>query len=255
VDLIEWIALKRESLRQLGPLEIRNVTPALRDFTHAVSTRRGPLAVIFEWSRRTPEEGGLNPPSDIGAWATLADACSVSALAVGMDETVMEGRPEDLRAAAAGPLPVLARDLVLSREQVYLARLGGADAVHLMAGAVPASELKTFIDIAASTHMASAVEVRDEPEMAAALAAGARILVIPAFGAAEELDTTRVDALHARVPQNTVLIARGPFAVPSQLESVRAKVDAVWVAGPALKLKEPENSWRAFVENAENGTV
>jgi len=252
-QLQEWAAARRKTLPQMGPVHIRDITPTVRDFTQAVSTRKGPLAVILELSRRTLEEGPLSTPLDLDAWMTRADQASVSALAVGTDAWASHGSPEDLRHVARGPLPVIAKDLVLTREQVYQARLFGADAVLLHAGAVQAPELKTFIEIAASMHMASAVEVESAEETHKALASSARILTVSCFGANGALELGRFHDVARAASPSTVLIARGPFLAPETLELVRGKADGLWVGAPLLSQPDPDAFLPLWVERAENG--
>src|SRR5439155_1066489 len=90
--------------------------------------------------------------------------------------------------------PSIVRDLVLFEEQVYAARLAGADAVLLTAAAVSAGELKKLVEIAASMHMAAPVEVRSAEEVATASACGARHAVVPAFSAKGGLYNLTQDA-------------------------------------------------------------
>jgi indole-3-glycerol phosphate synthase len=256
VEWNEWLKRKRESLRALGQLEIRNVTPALKDFTGAVTTRRGPpLAVILELAARSPEEGPLLSSTDNRAeLAALADRCSVSALAVPIDPVASDGAPRDLlTVSGATGLPTISRDLVLTREQIYSARLAGADAVWLLAAAVSAAELKTFIDIATSTHMASVVEVTSLEELRSATAAGARLLCIPAFGKDGTLDLDRVQSLSPEAPPTLTLILRGPFASAEDLAAVRHRADAVWVSHPFARAQDREVFLAQLVEVAENG--
>src|SRR5260370_37597728 len=80
MEIQTWIARKRESLRTLGPLATRNLTPSIRDFAHAVTTQRGELAVVAELARATPEEGQIRRDIQIAELASALDAAAGSAL-------------------------------------------------------------------------------------------------------------------------------------------------------------------------------
>src|SRR5262244_2189486 len=109
MELRTWISRRRESLRQLGQLATRNLTPSIRDFAHAVTTRRGELAVVAELARATPEEGPMHRVTDIPKLAPALDAAGVSAIAVATDPVVCQGSTADLRqVAAAVGVPVIA---------------------------------------------------------------------------------------------------------------------------------------------------
>ena len=82
MELRTWISRRRESLRQLGQLGTRNLTPSIRNFAHSVTTRRGELAVVAELARASPEEGRMEGVMDIPALAYALEAAGVSAIAV-----------------------------------------------------------------------------------------------------------------------------------------------------------------------------
>jgi indole-3-glycerol phosphate synthase len=253
VDLPTWIAQKRAVLRKLGPLDLRNVTPSIRDFTHAVTTQRTALSVTVELSRNAPEERQAEEMRrELAEYVKAADDASASALAVGVDPVALGGTTTELSAVAqATSNPTLARDLILSREQIYQARLSGADAVLLTAAAVSASELRTFIEIAASMHMAAPVEVSTVEDLQTASAASARILVVPAFGNDGRLDLQRFDMLSGQVTRLQTLLIRGPFETVEDLARVRGRADGVWLRGPWLRAPDPEIFLTSLVQAAE----
>src|SRR5260370_13910615 len=80
MEIQTWIARKRESLRTLGPLATRNLTPSIRDFAHAVTTQRGDLAVVPELARATPEEGHIRRDIQIAEVASAFDEARATAL-------------------------------------------------------------------------------------------------------------------------------------------------------------------------------
>ncbi|HYV43246.1 MAG TPA: hypothetical protein VFA20_00235 [Myxococcaceae bacterium] len=237
VSLSDWIARKKDAVGRAARLELRNVTPSLRDFTHAVSTQRSSLSVVAELARASPEEGHLSPMPDYQAIASALDATDLAAFAVATDEEVCQGSLPDLTLVSrAASSPVAQRDLVLAREQIYQARLAGADAVLLHAGALAPGDLKAFVEIAASMHMSAPVEVRSEQEVQVAAAAGARVMVIPAFGhphAALSLELAQ--SLLPKVPRTVAPLVRGPFYRPEELEPLRGKADGVWICGPVMR--------------------
>ncbi|HEY8209378.1 MAG TPA: hypothetical protein VIG99_17940 [Myxococcaceae bacterium] len=237
ISLADWIARKKETLGRAARLDVRNVTPSTRDFTHAVSTQRTSLSVVAELARASPEEGHLGPMPDYPALASSLDETDLAAFAVATDEAVCQGSLPDLTLVSrATTTPVAQRDLVLVREQVYQARLAGADAVLLHAAALIPGDLKAFIEIAASMHMSAPVEVRTEQEVQVAAAAGARVMVVPAFGQPHaSLSLELANALLPRVPRTVARLVRGPFYRPEELGPLRGKADGVWICGPVMR--------------------
>ena len=249
MDSSAWVAAKREELKKLR-VNARNVTPSLRDFTYAVSGAG--LNVILELARATPEEGPLAPRLDIPALARACGELDLSALAVATDGIACGGAPADLvAAAAASGLPVLQRDLILAKDQLSQARQHQADATLLRASTLQAGELKVLIDLAASMHMATPVEVGTAAELETAVAAGARIIVVPAFEG-ERLSLTLANALLPKVPRTAIAVVRGPFATAEELASVRGRARAVWICGPFLRAADPVGFARGILLAAEN---
>src|SRR6185295_7195492 len=132
MTLGEWTTRKREELVRAPRIDVRNVTPSLRDFTSAVSTQRSSLSVVAELARATPEEGSLPQIADFGALGSALDDTDVAAIAVATDPAASSGSLTDLKLiSGSASSPIVQRDLVLVREQLYQARLAGADAVLL----------------------------------------------------------------------------------------------------------------------------
>ena len=252
MNLAEWTRKKCEHLQRLRAPDVRNLVPTLKDFSHAVSTRRQELAVVAEIARATPEEGQLVEALDVAEMGRQFDRASVSAVAVATDDIACAGDPADLATTArAVSCPVVARDLILNREQLYHLRLSGADAVLLTAAISPA-EIRSSIEILASMHMAAPVEVASDAELSLALAAGAKLLVIPAF-AADGLSFALAGSLLPRVPHNATVLIRGPFAHADEFDPLRGRADGIWIAGPAMRAKDPAEFLARLVEAAETG--
>src|SRR5229473_869574 len=258
VNLADWIQRKREQLQRLRPVDVRNLVPTVKDFSQAVSARRQNvdcpyLAVVTEIARATPEDGRLLEAPDIGEMVKQADSASVAAVAIGTDETAFAAIPTDLTTAArAASCPVVARDLILVREQLYHLRLQGADAALLIAAAISPAELRSLMEILSSMHMAAPVEVASESELSSSLGCGARLLVIPAFSS-RSLSLALADRLLPLVPRSTTVLVRGPFAKPEDFEPLRGRADGVWIAGPLITSKDPESFLANLVRAAENG--
>src|SRR5262249_29905890 len=144
VTLQQWIALKQKDTRRPSGAQLRNVTPSVRDFTQAVSTRRdGTLSVIAEIVSKDPDEGLLDPQPDVQTLAGAAVRAGVAAIAIATDPHALGGSEEWMsHGDAPTSTPILERDLILTADQLYRARLRGADAAWLLCAALHPSELK-----------------------------------------------------------------------------------------------------------------
>ncbi len=100
--------------------------------------------------------------------------------------------------------------------------------------------------------MAAPVEVRTEKELSIALSVGARLVIVPAF-AQDRLSLEVPDLLLAKVPRSITPIVRGPLGSLEELESLRGRADAVWIAKPILQAEDPQGFLARLVEVAEHG--
>ncbi len=212
--IAEILAHKREEVRELRaalPLAelqgrareagerypVRSLIRALR--RRETADRRGKEAVpalIAEVKRASPSRGLIRPDFDPARMARDYARGGASAISVLTDRRYFQGDPAYLKTCrqAAG-LPVLGKDFLIDPHQVYLARSLGADAVLLIAGALPGPELGELYGLAGSVGLEALVEVHNEAELERALrlraAAGAPPPVIGINN--RDLGTFRVD--------------------------------------------------------------
>jgi indole-3-glycerol phosphate synthase len=163
--------------RPLGDLiERARAMPPARGFAVALRAGDG-LQVISEIKRRSPSKGDLNIGLDPAEWAASYERGGAACLSVLTDVEHFGGSVADLQAArAACSLPVLRKDFTVSVRDVCDARLMGADCVLLIAAALAPDELVEFHGLATSIGLDVLVEIHDEHELAAALAAEATLI-------------------------------------------------------------------------------
>ena len=79
-------------------------------------------------------------------------------------------------ARATVSLPVLRKDFVIDRLQIFEAAAHGADAILLIAAVLDSNELQQLRELAASLELAALVEVHDRDELQRAIDSGAEII-------------------------------------------------------------------------------
>jgi indole-3-glycerol phosphate synthase len=202
----ENAALDERPLDEL--VGLASAMPPTRGFTDALRRGEG-LQVISEIKRRSPSKGDLNPDLDPAAWAAGYERGGAACLSVLTDEEFFGGSVADLQAArSACSLPVLRKDFTVSAHDVCDARLMGADCVLLIAAALSVDELVSFHGLATMIGLDVLVEIHDERELEAALAADATLIGVNQRDLVTfQVDHERAVRMAAVIPDHAVKVA------------------------------------------------
>ncbi len=139
--------------------------PPARDFTGALRRARG-LALVAEIKRASPARGPIALALDPAERARTYAAAGADCLSILTEPDFFRGSLDDLRAGReACTLPVLRKDFTVDAWQIWEARAAGADAVLLIAAALPGGMLDDLRGVAREAGVAALVEVHDEAEL------------------------------------------------------------------------------------------
>jgi indole-3-glycerol phosphate synthase len=255
--LDEILATKRDEVTMLHRPEVRDLLrrhalealPA-RDFVAALRPASGTLGVVAEIKRRSPSKGDLAPDLDPALTAKAYAAGGASCLSVLTDRVYFGGTVDDLHAArGACELPVLRKDFTIDEIQVYEARAIGADALLLIAAALPDDTLlRDLHELAIGLGLAVLVESHDDAELERALAVGARVVGVNArdLGTFAE-DLSVGERLAERVPADAVAIAESAIrSVDDARRMADAGFDAVLVGEMLVRAADPTATVRGL---------
>lgn len=214
--------------------------PAPLDFASAL---RGPeLSVIAELKRRSPSKGLLTSRYRPAERARAYQEGGASALSVLTHEEGFGGSPEHLATVRAhSTLPVLRKDFVIDEYQVWEARALGADAVLLIAAALPADRLRLLLELTQSLGMAALVETHDVEEVDTALACGASVIGVNH----RDLRTFTIDRsltrrARPRIGSDRTLVAESGVRGPEDAQALRqAGADAILVGETLMRNADP----------------
>jgi indole-3-glycerol phosphate synthase len=208
-------------------------------FVRALSSSPEPR-IIAECKRRSPSRGILRQAYDPTAHARAYEAGGAAAVSVLTEPTFFDGDPAHLEAVGeAVSIPVLRKDFIVTEYQVHEAAALGADAVLLIAGALADDELRRLHELARSIGLAALVEVHDEPELARALDAGARIVGVNS----RNLRTLQVDIgiterLSQRIPDGVVAVAESGIRSSGDIRRLAACGYDAFLVGERLIVED-----------------
>ena len=226
---------RRQADSTLGDLERRAAAqPPARDLGAAL--RQGHLAVIAEMKARTPVMGRLSEDYAPGRLAASYSAAGAAAISVLCQETSFGGHPEHLaEARAASALPIVRKDFIVTEHQILEARALGADAVLLIVAALEASQMAQLLDLTWHLGMEALVEVHDESEVDAALAAGAMAVGVNHRDLSSfTVDLGLTERLRPRVPREVAYVAESGIHTAQDAIRMRAAGANAILVGEAL---------------------
>ena len=149
---------KRLEIATLDAQALRHAaeqSPTSRDFLAAIQRRRFGThpSLIAELKRASPSKGILAPHLDLFQVADIYTQNGAAAISVLTDEkffmgslsTLRELRARNLTPDTSHLIPLLRKDFIIDPSQIYEARANGADAILLIAAALP--DDKHFADL------------------------------------------------------------------------------------------------------------
>ena len=253
IDGVRLDLAERETATPLGALQeqVSGARPA-RDPLPALAAPG--VSVIAEVKRRSPSKGDLADIADPAGLAADYEAGGAAVISVLTERRRFGGSLADLRAVrAAVGIPVLRKDFVVTSYQLWEARAAGADLVLLIVAALGGEELRRLHDEAVALGLTPLVEVHDEGEVEAALAAGARLVGVNA----RDLRTLDVDpGTFGRVapllPAEVVKVAESGVRGPEDVRTLAEQgADVVLVGESLVRGTDPRAAVAALVEAGE----
>ena len=143
-----------------------NAAPTVRNFLTALQSNSNQPSLIAEVKKASPSRGIIRADFDPVAVAQAYERGGAACLSVLTDQKFFQGSFENLRSVRLKvALPLLCKEFIIARYQIYLARTAGADAVLLIAAILSDRELQTFLQLIHELGMNALVEVHTLAEL------------------------------------------------------------------------------------------
>ena len=244
-----------ESSRRLPLEEIRERlkdAPSVRtgSFRQALTVGEK-VALIGEIKKASPSKGLIRPDFDPAALASAYARGGASALSVLTDIEFFQGRNEYLALARqASGLPVLRKDFIIDRWQLYESRLLGADCILLIVAALEDPALIDLAALAGELGLEVLVEVHDEKELERALTCRPDMIGVNN----RDLDTFEVSLEVSRklaplFPEETVRVSESGITDGNDLRELSALgYHAVLVGEHLMRQPDLEQAVRTLLQ-------
>ncbi len=250
-----------EAARRARPLEALQALPGYflptRGFYSAVASPRnhGPN-LIAEIKRSSPSAGVIRPDFDPVAIAKAYAAAGAHALSVLTDTTYFGGHLEFIEQIKREvDLPVLRKDFLIDPYQIHESRAFGADAVLLIADALPTATLITLLELARGMNLAVLVEAHARDRLLDVLRA---LPETPTVGIlvginnrdlqAQRVDLSTTETLAPLVPQRFPLVAESGIRTRADVRRMHAAgARALLVGETLLRSADPAAALRELL--------
>jgi indole-3-glycerol phosphate synthase len=208
--------------------------------------------------RSSPTKGVINAGIGAAAQAQAYASGGAAALSILTEPTRFGGSTADVQDAVAAVerrVPVLRKDFLVDAVQLVEARALGASAALLIARALSPDALRGMADAARDLGLETLVEVRDEWELDAALAAGAEVVGVNN----RNLETLAIDLatgerLVPMIPADRVAVFEsGILGVAEVLRAAAVGADAVLVGSALSAAADPASAVAALSRVARVG--
>jgi indole-3-glycerol phosphate synthase len=150
-----------------------------RDFASALKRRGGPLKIIAEMKKASPSAGIIASDYEPASIARRYETSGANAVSVLTETNYFYGSLDHVAVARESiALPVLRKDFIVEKAQVFESAATGADAILLIVAALEPKQLQLLHDCAIVNRLSALVEVHTSEEIQIAVDAGAKIIGI-----------------------------------------------------------------------------
>jgi len=262
--LDEIVANKRaevKAARDAVPLEQLRAQSAATDKPRnlfAAVTRKSPTVnVIAEVKKASPSAGLIREDFDPVQIARAYERAGASAISCLTDERYFQGSLDYIRRIKqAVSVPVLRKDFIVDRYQLYESRAAGADAVLLIAECLTEGELVDLLILATQLQLTALLEVHDVESL---------LRVRPHIGFPHagycllginnrNLRTMNTDLQHtlrlmAMVEDPSIVVSESGIRTREDVQRLReAGIRAVLVGEHLMKQPDVESALRQLIE-------
>jgi indole-3-glycerol phosphate synthase len=240
-------------------LEQQAVRHTPRGFAAALRQRSasGP-AIIAELKKASPSKGVIRADFSAAALAPAMQKAGAAALSVLTDEPFFQGSLTNLQAASSlTTIPCLRKDFIVDEYQIVEARAYGADAVLLIAAALPDSELERLSAIARDYGLDVLCEAHTREEAVRIRHLGCSMVGVNN----RDLRTFEVRLetsleLAAELPPDAVLVAESGLSNPADYARLHAAGYRAFLIGETfMRQPDPGQALAAWIEAAASGAV
>ncbi|MGB0404878.1 MAG: indole-3-glycerol phosphate synthase TrpC [Fusobacterium sp.] len=225
-----------------------------RKMTFYEALKKEGLSIIGEIKKASPSNGLIKEDFNPCKLGRKYNTC-VDAISVLTEEEFFLGRDEYLQNVAKEvEIPVLCKDFILDKIQIYNAKSLGASAILLIVNILHKKKLKELYDTAKLIDLDVLVEVHTKEEIDIALEIGADIIGINNRDLKSfTTDVKNTIDLRRYIPKNILVVSESGIKDEEDIKKLsKVKIDGILVGESFMRAPSMKNLAREFKENYSN---
>lgn len=206
--------------------------------------------IIAECKKASPSAGVIREKFDPVRLAQAYAAGHAAAISVVTERDSFAGDPLWLiNVREAVNLPVLRKDFILERRQLFESALLGADAVLLITRILSPQRLKDLMATADMLGLEVLLEIFADEDPGRAVDTGAAIIGVNARDLATfEIRLDRVEAVATKIPDDRIKVAESGISGPEDIDRLHAAGYHAFLVGEHLvRSSDPEREVRRLI--------
>ncbi|MGM0568377.1 MAG: indole-3-glycerol-phosphate synthase [Elusimicrobiota bacterium] len=209
------------------------------------------LSLIAEIKKASPSCSRITEKS-VESLASVYDSSAASCISVLTEEKYFKGSTNDiLKVKELSSKPVLMKDFIFFKEQIYLAADLGADAVLIIAPLLEKEQVKNLNRAARDCGVEALNEIHGEGDLEKLEGSGAEIIGVNSRNLQTlEIDTSLHSSMFKRISKAKIKVAESGINCASRARLLlKQGYDAVLVGGAILKSPGPVDKIRELCCN------
>jgi indole-3-glycerol phosphate synthase len=246
------VAAAKKKVPESELITLAHGKSAARNFREAL-TSSSSVKVIAECKKQSPSKGVFIADYNPVLLAKRYEKGGAAALSVLTDYKYFGGTLDDLRSVKEQvKIPVLRKDFIVDRYQVFEARAAGADSFLLIAGTLEYSDLFKLVELGQSLGMEPLIESHTSEELMKAIEGPGKIYGVnnrnlSTFHVDLNIAAGLISQAKKKRPTITMVCESGVHS-RSDVESMEAVGYKVFLIGEALVTSaEPDQALKALI--------
>ena len=234
--------------------ELKKISYYSRDTFSLKQSLRERSGIISEFKRQSPSRGVINEHSAIEDVVQDYNKSGVSALSILTDKTYFGGTNMDVFSVRDWVnVPILRKEFIVDKYQIYEAKAIGADAILLIAAVLNDKQVLDFSKLAKALGLEVLLEVHNEQELSSINAfvdcVGVNNRNLKDF----KVDIQNSIELSAKIPNEFIKISESGISSIASIETLKTYGFEGFLIGEIfMKTENPGETCKQFISQLQN---